>query len=538
MHDLPGATAASAQRQGRAAGPRPLPVVGARPTAPGRAGDPGRHRPAGLPRPRRLSRRQRPARLRVSFIDSIYYTTVTLSTTGYGDIAPVTDRARLINAFVITPLRIAFLVLLIGTTLEVLASQGREMFRVARWRKNMGAHVVVVGYGTKGRSAVETLVNNGHDREAIVVVDPSALALEEAHSDGLAVVTGDATRREVLRSAGVQTATQVIITTDRDDTNVLSTLTVRQLNPDAWIVAAVREQENVPLMRQSGANSVITSSDAVGRLLGLSSMSPMLGSVMEDLLTYGEGLEVAERDLLVSEVGKPPQSLPDQVIAVVRDEKVYRYFDPVVTLLARGDRLIVVRPGEGAAVGAAPRDPRRGAGRRGLSPQRVSAGPGAIRTGPRASRTSTVSPFCCTTTTSARRDRRPPRARAASGRASAVPTDHPGGVAGTDGRAVTVSQQRADGRGEAVAAALRRSPPPTTARPARRAPPWRPAPSAGPSSARVFTSRRARISSATSSTRSFSGMPVSVARHFRPPTTMWWPSGVRSTSRDSATWSA
>ena len=65
---------------------------------------------------------------------------------------------------------------------------------------------------------------------------------------------------------------------------------------------------------------------------------------MEDLLTYGEGLEVAERDLLVTEVGKPPQSLPDQVIAVVRDEKVYRYFDPVVTQLARGDRLIVVRP--------------------------------------------------------------------------------------------------------------------------------------------------------------------------------------------------
>ena len=137
---------------------------------------------------------------------------------------------------------------------------------------------------------------------------------------------------------------QVIITTDRDDTNVLAALTVRQLNPDAWIVAAVREQENVALMRQSGANSVITSSDAVGRLLGLSSLSPTLGSVMEDLLTYGEGLEVAERDLLVPEVGRQPQSLPDQVIAVVRDENVYRYFDPVVSQLARGDRLIVVRP--------------------------------------------------------------------------------------------------------------------------------------------------------------------------------------------------
>ena len=280
----------------------------------------------------------------VSFTDAIYYTTVTLSTTGYGDIAPVTTPARMVNAFIITPARIAFLVLLIGTTLEVLASQGRDMIRVARWRKNMGEHVVVVGYGTKGRSAVETLIGNGQDRDHIVVVDSGQVAQQDANDDGLAVVTGDATRRDVLRRAGVGRASQVIITTDRDDSNVLTTLTVRQLNPDAYIVSAVREQENAPLMRQSGADSVITSSDAVGRLLGLSTLSPTLGSVMEDLLTYGEGLEVAERDLLVTEVGQQPQALPDQVIAVVRDEKVYRYFDPVVTQLARGDRLVVVRP--------------------------------------------------------------------------------------------------------------------------------------------------------------------------------------------------
>src|SRR4051812_3535691 len=280
----------------------------------------------------------------VSFTDSIYYTTVTLSTTGYGDIAPAADRARLINAFVITPARIGFLVLLIGTTLEVLASQGREQFRISRWRKAMGHHVVVIGYGTKGRSAVETLVSSGQDRESVVVVDPGSAALADAHEDGLAVVTGDATRREVLRRAGVADADQVIITTNRDDSNVLAILTVRQLNPDVYIVASAREHENAPLMKQSGANSVITSSDAVGRLLGVSSLSPTLGTVMEDLLTYGVGLEVAERDLLVTEVGKQPQSLPDQVIAVVRDEKVYRYFDPTVTQLARGDRLVVVRP--------------------------------------------------------------------------------------------------------------------------------------------------------------------------------------------------
>jgi len=282
----------------------------------------------------------------VDFVDSIYYATVTLSTTGYGDVTPYDTHSRLINAFLVTPLRIGFLVLLIGTTLEVLATQGREMFKVARWRRSMDEHVIVIGYGTKGRSAVETLRKNGVDTDRIVVVDPSSTALGEAHADGLAVVTGDATRREVLRRAGVARARQVIITTDRDDSTVLATLNVRQLNPGTYVVAAVRESDNVELVRQSGADSVVTSSDAVGRLLGLSSLSPTLGEVMEDLLSYGRGLEVAERDLLVREVGKQPQALPDQVIAVVRDGTVHRYYDPAVTQLVRGDRLVVVRPSE------------------------------------------------------------------------------------------------------------------------------------------------------------------------------------------------
>ena len=280
----------------------------------------------------------------ISVLDATYYATVTLSTTGYGDITPVSAGARLVNILVITPLRIAFLLILIGTTLEALTARSREEFRVRRWRSRVRQHVVVCGYGTKGRSAIRALQSTGTDAAHIVVVDPDPRAIEEATSAGLTGVLGDAGRTEVLRRTSVEKARAVIVAANRDDAAVLIVLTVRQLNPSVPITASVREEENANLLRQSGADSVITSSDAVGRLLGLASYSPNLGSVMEDLLTHGEGLEVAQRDLLVNEVGKMPQSLPDQVIAVVRDEKVYRYFDPTVTLLARGDQLIVVRP--------------------------------------------------------------------------------------------------------------------------------------------------------------------------------------------------
>jgi voltage-gated potassium channel len=258
----------------------------------------------------------------------------------------VSDSARLVNALLVTPLRVLFLILLVGTTLEVLASQRRDLWRLARWRRHMQDHVVVVGYGTKGRSAVTTLLSSDVAKESIIVVDPSADALNDAHADGLAVVAGDATRRGVLIRAEIERARQVVITLDRDDSAVLTTLTVRQLNPDAYVVVAVREQDNVPLVRQSGADAVITSSEAVGRLLGLSTLSPSLGSVLEDLLAYGEGLEVAERPLLPRESGKQPQSLPDQVVAVIREGYVYRYYDPTVTQLQPGDRLIVIRPAQ------------------------------------------------------------------------------------------------------------------------------------------------------------------------------------------------
>lgn len=279
----------------------------------------------------------------MSLLDCIYYTTVTITTTGYGDITPVSVSARLVNAVIVTPLRIVFLILLIGTTLEVLATQGRERIRAARWRSKMRNHVLIVGYGTKGRSAVETLKTHDISADQIIVIDSSPTAIADAQADGLAGIVGDATRREVLARAEASLAKQIIITADRDDSAVLATLTARQLNSKAYIVVAVREEQNAALVRQSGADSTVTSSEAVGRLLGLSTLSPALGEVLEDLLSSGDGMEVTERDVIDDEIGRSPKWVSDQVMGVKRAGKVYRFFDDEVRALAKGDTLIVVR---------------------------------------------------------------------------------------------------------------------------------------------------------------------------------------------------
>jgi voltage-gated potassium channel len=278
----------------------------------------------------------------LSVLASVYYATVTLSTTGYGDIVPVSDAARLVNTVLITPIRVIFLIVLVGTTLEVLTERTRMNWRVTRWRAKVTDQVVVVGYGSKGRSVIRTLNESGVRKQAIVVIDTLAEAVAEANAAGLVAVAGDGTRSEVLRRAEAGRAGQVVIAVNRDDTAVLIALTARQLNPSATIVAAVREEENRDLLRRSGADHVVVSSDAAGQMLAISTVRPSAAKVIADLLDHGRGLNLFERPAAKSEVGTSAGEVAGTVIAVIRGGDVLAAHDPRAVRLEEGDQLILV----------------------------------------------------------------------------------------------------------------------------------------------------------------------------------------------------
>ncbi len=279
----------------------------------------------------------------LSFLDCVYYATVSLSTTGYGDITPVSPMARLVNVLVITPLRVLFLIVLVGTTLEVLTERSRQALRIQKWRTKVRNHVVVVGYGTKGRSAVAALLGDGVTPGGIVVVDTDQQSLDSASAIGLVTVHGSGTRNDVLRVAGVTKARAVVVAANRDDTAVLVTLTARELAPKAQIVASVRERENEHLLRQSGADSVVVSSETAGRLLGMATATPTVVDMVEDLLTPDSGLAISERDVEQHEIGGSPRHLPDIVLGLVRAGKLYRVDAAEADSIEPGDRLLYVK---------------------------------------------------------------------------------------------------------------------------------------------------------------------------------------------------
>jgi len=277
----------------------------------------------------------------VGLLEVFYYSAVSITTTGYGDIVPITDSARLANIFLVTPARVLFLIVLVGTTLEVLTERTRERYRERRWRGRLKDHYIIAGYGVKGKSAVRVLTAQEVKAENIVVIDNRPEAIAEANAAGLVGILGSASSSATLEDADIIKAKAIVVAPQADDAAVLITLTARQLNRGITLVAAAREEENAQLLRQSGANSVITSSEAAGRLLGLATRAPRLVRVLEELATLGEGLDIGERPIPAEEVG-PLVNLPGNqlVVAVVRRGELLRFDDPRAARTEPGDRIV------------------------------------------------------------------------------------------------------------------------------------------------------------------------------------------------------
>ncbi|MCP3990527.1 MAG: potassium channel family protein [Actinomycetia bacterium] len=278
----------------------------------------------------------------ISFLDAIYYASVTVTTTGYGDITAISNGSRLAAVLLITPARILFLILVVGTTVEVLTDQSRRLISARRWRRFVDNHILICGFGATGQSAADELVSRGAERTSIVVVDITAGAVERASQLGFAAIQGDATQNAVLEQAAVDRARAIVVTPNRDDTAVLIILTAREMNPQAHIVAGGRERENLHLLRQGGADQVIDSTAAVGRMLGLATDAPGAVSVLDDLIDSGSGLELVEVAPHLSG-GSASVPMGATLVAVIRAGERIPQADLDPAGLQPDDRLIVLR---------------------------------------------------------------------------------------------------------------------------------------------------------------------------------------------------
>ncbi|MBN8831116.1 MAG: NAD-binding protein, partial [Sphingomonadales bacterium] len=130
----------------------------------------------------------------ISFVDVLYFTTVTVTTVGYGDIVPVSDTTRLFETFFVTPIRIFVWLIFLGTAYHFVFRNVWHRWRMSRIQKTLTDHIVVCGFGTSGAEAVRELIARGINPARIVVIDGNDDSLALAEACGCNVLKGDATR--------------------------------------------------------------------------------------------------------------------------------------------------------------------------------------------------------------------------------------------------------------------------------------------------------------------------------------------------------
>ncbi|MEF8852062.1 MAG: NAD-binding protein [Haloarculaceae archaeon] len=200
-----------------------------------------------------------------SLTDAFYFTIVTASTVGYGDVTPLSARARLFGMSVVV-LGVASFTVALGSLLapaiEARLSQALGTMTDAEIELLEG-HVVVLGYGDLTEPLVEELA----DAADFVVITPDSDVAAQLRAHDILVVVGDPSDEEPQAQAGIEHARAAVAATNDDAQDALSILTARQLHPDVRIVAAATDRENTEKLRRAGADAVISPAVIGGHLL-------------------------------------------------------------------------------------------------------------------------------------------------------------------------------------------------------------------------------------------------------------------------------
>ncbi|MBV0925137.1 NAD-binding protein [Halomicroarcula limicola] len=202
--------------------------------------------------------------------DAFYYTLVTASTVGYGDVTPASEQATLFALSVVVIGTASFAIALgslLGPAIEKRLSEALGNMTDAQLDLLEG-HVLVLGYGDLTEPILDELAKSAE----FVVITPDSETAARLQKRDIAVLTANPSDEEPLRRAAIEDARAAVVATDDDAEDALSILTAHNLNPDLNIVAAATDRENVEKLRRAGASTVISPALIGGHLLVQSAM--------------------------------------------------------------------------------------------------------------------------------------------------------------------------------------------------------------------------------------------------------------------------
>ena len=285
-----------------------------------------------------------------TWFESFYFTLITITTIGYTEPADLTEHGRYFGTLLIVvgvgTLGYALSVAVQSVvSLEIVSSLGKR--RLMKDLQDLKDHYIVCGAGRVGRRIGQEIADRGLDCVLIETEDRA----EPFESDGYLVLKGDATKEDVLKSAGIERASGIVCAVSSDPENLYITLTARDLNEEIYIVARANEESVIPRLTRAGADRVVSPVISGSRQMTQMLLKPAVADFME-LASMADKLDL-ELDQIEIEPGSglvdstvgdgAIGSTLDVIVVAVQDARGNVVFNPGSDrVLASGDVLIVI----------------------------------------------------------------------------------------------------------------------------------------------------------------------------------------------------
>src|SRR6201991_2415987 len=292
-----------------------------------------------------------------SIVDSLSLTAQTVTTVGFGDLAPRTVYGRVFAT--------VFMMLSVGIVLYALTStvqwvvQSEMLLTFGQLRRSLAMsklrdHFIICGAGRVGSHLVRALKSAN---DPFIVIEKDRAIVEDLMNQGIAVLVRDATLEETLREAGVEHARGLAACLPDDADNVYVVLPARDLNPTMHIVARAAEEQAESKLIRAGANRVVAPTIIGGHRMAMALTKPAVEDFLDSLtandLELGfEQLEVEAGSTLIGRKLSETniRSELDIVIVSIRRSHGEIVFNPSGDAkIETGDMLIAIGRGEALA---------------------------------------------------------------------------------------------------------------------------------------------------------------------------------------------
>jgi len=236
-----------------------------------------------------------------TFPNALWYTLVTLSTVGYGDMYPVTTLGKVAGGAVIL-----CSVGLIGYTVGKLGDQLIENNR----RKFLGmngtdfkGHYIVVGWNDVSSIVIGELLSAGF-RVAVLTDDERNIteirSVFGEKNDRLFICFGLYENDAAYARTNIDDAAGAILLCDDDTRTLIIVLHIRQIRPDLKITAYIQNSQLRRTVENAGVSYVVSPNEVIGRMIASATFEPDVSVFLEDILsttTSDADLDIQEYQL-------------------------------------------------------------------------------------------------------------------------------------------------------------------------------------------------------------------------------------------------